>query len=436
MIMVDQALEKRKKAGNPVRVAMVGAGFMGRAIAHNLLTGVPGMDLVAIANRSLEGARRAYREAGFDSIVTAETREELERAVASGRHAVTEDAMLVCEADGIEAIIEVTGQVEFGAQVTLKATEHGKHVILMNAELDATLGPILKVYADRAGVVLTDTDGDEPGVAMNLYRFVKTMGYQPVAAGNIKGLIDHYRTPETQKAFAAKYNQSARMVTSFADGTKLSLECAILANATGFHVGKRGMYGPSCADVREAATLFPVDQLLNGGLVDYVLGAEPRTGAWLLVYYEHPTKKFYLDLFKMGAGPFYCFYTPYHLPPLQLPSSVARAVLFHDATVTPLGAPVCDVITAAKRDLKAGEVLDGIGGFTTYGLIENSEVCQKMDMLPMGLAEGCRLERDVPKDEILSYADVVLPEGRLVDKLRTEQNHYFAPAARVQSIGR
>lgn len=436
MIMVDQALEKRKQAGNPVRVAMIGAGFMGRAIALNILTGVPGMDLVAIANRSLDGARRAYREAGVDSVVTAETREELERAIASGKHAVTEDAMLVCEAAGIEAIIEVTGQVEFGAHVTLKAIENGKHVILMNAELDATLGPILKVYADRAGVVLTDTDGDEPGVAMNLYRFVKTMGYQPVAAGNIKGLIDHYRTPDTQRAFAAKYNQSAHMVTSFADGTKISLECTILANATGFHVGKRGMYGPSCADVREAATLFPADQLLNGGLVDYVLGAEPRTGAWVLGYTDHPTKKFYLDLFKMGSGPFYCFYTPYHLPPLQLPSSVARAVLFHDATVAPLGAPVCDVITAAKRDLKAGEVLDGIGGFTSYGLIENSDVCQTMDMLPMGLSQGCRLKRDIPKDEILGYADVVLPEGRLVDKLRAEQNRYFVPAARVQSIGR
>ncbi len=436
MIMVDQALEKRKQAGNPVRVAMVGAGFMGRAIALNILTGVPGMDLVAIANRSLDGARRAYCEAGIDSVVTADNRQDLERAIASGKHAVTEDARLVCEAEGIEAIIEVTGQVEFGAHVTVKAIENGKHVILMNAELDATLGPILKVYADRAGVVLTDTDGDEPGVAMNLYRFVKTMGYQPVAAGNIKGLIDHYRTPDTQRAFAAKYNQSAHMVTSFADGTKISLECTILANATGFRVGKRGMYGPSCADVREAATLFPADQLLNGGLVDYVLGAEPRTGAWVLGYTEHPTKKFYLDLFKMGAGPFYCFYTPYHLPPLQLPSSVARAVLFHDATVAPLGAPVCDVITAAKRDLKAGEVLDGIGGFTSYGLIENSDICQTMDMLPMGLSQGCRLKRDVPKDEILRYADVVLPEGRLVDKLRAEQNHYFVPAARVQSIGR
>ena len=436
MILVDAELEKRQSAGNPVRVAMVGSGFMGRAIALNIISGNPGMELVAIANRSLEGARRAYREAGVDSVQAVETIAELEQAIRAGQCAITEDAMLVCQAEGIEAIVEVTGQVEFGAHVTLKAIENGKHIILMNAELDATLGPILKVYADRAGVVLTDTDGDEPGVAMNLYRFVKTMGYQPVAAGNIKGLIDHYRTPDTQREFAAKYNQSARMVTSFADGTKLSLEETILANATGFRVGKRGMYGPSCADVRDTPKLFPPEQLLNGGLVDYVLGAEPRTGAWVLGYTEHPVKKFYLDLFKLGTGPFYCFYTPYHLPPLQLPSTVARAVLFHDATVAPIGAPVCGVLTTAKRDLKTGEVLDGIGGFMTYGLIDNADVFQTEDLLPMGLSEGCRLIRDVPKDQALQYTDVVLPAGRLCDKLRAEQNSYFSSTVAARSSGR
>jgi predicted homoserine dehydrogenase-like protein len=436
MIIVDTALEKRQAAGNPVRVAMIGAGFMGRAIALNILTGVPGMQLVAIANRSLEGARRAYRESGIDSVREVETVAQMEAAISAGEYAITQDPMLACKAGNIEAVIDVTGQVELGARCALTAFDHGKHVILMNAELDATLGPILKVRADRAGVVLTDTDGDEPGVAMNLVRFVKTMGYKPVAAGNIKGMIDHYRTPDTQRAFAAKYNQSAHMVTSFADGTKLSLEETILANATGFRVGKRGMYGPTCADVRETATLFPAEQLLNGGLVDYVLGAEPRTGAWVLGYTDHPVKTFYLDLFKLGSGPFFCFYTPYHLPPLQLPSSVARAVLFHDATVTPIGAPVCGVLTVAKRDLKAGEVLDGIGGFMTYGDIDNHEVFLAEDLLPMGLSEGCRLKNDLPKDKAISYADVVLPAGRLCDQLRAEQNEHFAPSLTAQVAGR
>jgi predicted homoserine dehydrogenase-like protein len=128
----------------------------------------------------------------------------------------------------------------------------------------------------------------------------------------------------------------------------------------------------------------------------------------------------------MGEGPLYVFYTPYHLCHFEVPQTVARAVLFKDAALTPIGGPVVDVITIAKRDLKVSEVLDGIGGFTCYGVTENSEVCQSENMLPMGLSEGCRLKRDIQKDQVLTYADVELPENRLCDKLRAEQNDCFA----------
>jgi predicted homoserine dehydrogenase-like protein len=428
MIIVDKALEKRQQEGNPVRVAMVGAGYMGRGIALQILTAIIGMRLVAISNRTLSEAERAYREAGADSVKTVETGAQLEEAIARGRYAITDDAMLLCQAEGIDAVIEATGEVEFGAHVVLKAIENGKHIILMNAELDATVGPILKVYADRAGVVITNADGDQPGVVMNLFRFVKTIGYKPVLAGNIKGLQDHYRTPKTQAAFAAKHNQKPRLITSFADGTKISMEMAVVANATGFGVGQRGMYGPRCTHVTEALNLFPMDQLLNGGLVDFVLGAEPGPGVFVLGYNEHPIKQQYMKYFKMGDGPLYVFYTPYHLPHLEVPLTVARAVLFQDAAVAPIAGPVCDVITVAKRDLKTGEVLDGIGGFTCYGMIENSEVCQSENLLPMGLSEGCRLKKDIPKDQVIAYADAELPEGRLCDKLRAEQTAHFAPS--------
>jgi predicted homoserine dehydrogenase-like protein len=323
-------------------------------------------------------------------------------------------------------LVEVTGTIEFGAHVALKAIEGGKHVVLMNAELGATLGPILKVYAGRAGVVITDSDGDQPGVIMNLYRFVKAIGCNPVMAGNIKGLHDPYRTPETQRAYAAKYHQKPRMVTSFADGTKISMEMAVVANGTGFKVGRRGMYGPHCTHVRDTLTLFPMDQLLDGGLVDYVVGAEPAPGVFVLGYNDHPIQQRYLKYYKMGDGPLYVFYTPYHLCHLEVPMTVARAVLFRDAALSPLGGPVCDVVTTAKRDLEAGEVLDGIGGFTSYGLLENSDICQGDDLLPMGLSQGCRLLQDISKDQVITYADVQLPEGRLCDKLWAEQNSYFA----------
>lgn len=434
MIIVDKALEKRQQEGNPVRVAMVGAGYMGRGIALQILTAIVGMRLVAISNRSLSEAERAYREAGADSVKAVETVAQLEEAIAQGQYAITDDAMLLCQAEGIDAVIEATGEVEFGAHVTSKAIEHGKHMILMNAELDATVGPILKVYADRAGVIITNADGDQPGVVMNLLRFVKTIGYNPVLAGNIKGLQDHYRTPKTQAAFAAKHNQKPRLITSFADGTKISMEMAVVANATGFRVGQRGMYGPRCTHVAEALNLFPMDQLLHGGLVDFVLGAEPGPGVFVLGYNEHPVKQQYMKYFKMGDGPLYVFYTPYHLPHLEVPLTVARAVLFQDAAVAPLAGPMCDVVTVAKRDLTAGEVLDGIGGFTCYGMIENSDVCQTENLLPMGLSHGCRLKRDVPRDQALTYADVQLPEGRLCDKLRAEQTAYFAPSKTIAAV--
>jgi predicted homoserine dehydrogenase-like protein len=429
MIIVDRALQQRHEAGNPVRVAMIGAGFMGRGIALQICNFVPGMELVAISNRHLDGARRAYTEAGVEKIQTVETVGQLEEAVRSGVPAITEDAMLLCEAEGIDAIIEVTGAIDFGAEVVLKAIGHGKHVVIMNAELDGTIGPILKTYADKAGVVLTNADGDQPGVIMNLYRFVKGIGVKPVLCGNIKGLQDPYRNPTTQEGFARKWGQKAHMVTSFADGTKISFEQAIVANATGMRVAKRGMYGPTVPSgtfIKEAVNWYPLEALIEGpGVVDYVVGAEPGPGVFVLGTHDHPVQKHYLNLYKLGEGPLYCFYTPYHLCHFEVHNTVARAVLFNDAAITPLGAPLVDVVATAKTDLKAGQVLDGMGYYMTYGQAENSDVAYAEKLLPMGLAEGCRLKRDIPKDYVLTYDDVELPEGRVCDRLRAEQNEYF-----------
>lgn len=425
MVIVDSALEKRYREGNPVRVALVGAGYMGRGIALEIISAMPGMKLVAVCNRHIARAEQAYQEAGVDSYRAVSTVAELEEAVRDGRYAVTEDPMVLCRAGNIEAIIDATGEIELGAQVATESILHGKHIILMNAELDATIGPILKVYADRAGVVYTYTDGDEPGVAMNLYRFVKSIGYRPVLMGQIKGFLDRYRNPETQRGFAEKHKQKAAMVASFADGSKLCLESTLMANATGLAPGIRGMFGHQCAHVKDLLKLFTSEQLLSGGLVDFALGAEPHTGGFVVGYNDHPVKKAYMQYFKMGDGPFYMFYTPYHLPHLQLPLTVARAVLFKDATLAPMGGPVCDTGAFAKRDLKAGETLDGMGGFTCYGLIDTYEVCQREEFLPMALSQGCRLKRDIPKDAGIKCSDVEFPPGRLCDKLRSEQTDYF-----------
>jgi predicted homoserine dehydrogenase-like protein len=427
---VDTALREREATGHPIRVGMVGAGATGRAIALQLATPAPGIRLMAIANRTPEHGERAFREAGIMKWGRAGSAREAETAIASRLPVLTDDPSVLTACDALDVLVEVTGTIEPAARTVLEAFNHGKHVVLVNAELDSLLGPILKAKADRAGVVVTHTDGDEPGVAMTLLRYLRSLGLRPVAAGNIKGMVDYYRTPETQRTFAEKNDQDARKVTSFADATKLSMEATVLANATGFHAGRRGMYGPACSYVREIANLLPAEQMLSAGLVDYALGAAPHTGAFVIVHEESPLKKVQLAYYKLGDGPFYVFYTPFHLPHIQIASTIGRVFIHRDPTVAPIGGPVCEVVAVAKRDLKAGERLDGIGGFCTYGLIDNTAAARGMAALPIGLSDGCVLRRDVSKDNVLSFDDVEALAGGLVEELWREQNARWPVATR------
>lgn len=433
MIIVDRALEARAESGNPIRVGLVGAGALGAALTRQMIEFSGGMRLVAIANRHIEAARAAYSGAGIDSVATVTSPSALDGAISRGGYAVTDDAEILCQAHGIDAVVEATGTVEFGARVALEAIRCGKHVVLVNAELDGTVGPILKHYADRAGVIITGCDGDQPGAEMNLYRYVRAIGLTPLVCGNIKGLEDHHRTPKTQEAFATRWGQKPYMVTSFADGTKISFEQAVVANATGMRVAKRGMTGHQFDGyIPEMTNVYDADQLIAwGGIVDYVVGAKPGGGVYVIATTDDPKRRFQLEMYKMGPGPLYCFHTPFHLCEFEIPTSVARAVLFRDATVAPLGTPAVEVVATAKRDLKAGEVLDGYGRYTTYGQCENADVSDAQRLLPIGIAEGCRLTRDVSKDQVLTYDDVGLPPDRFSDRLRAEQAAHFNAIARA-----
>lgn len=428
---VDTVLRKLESVNRPIRVALVGAGATGRAIALQLGTPVPGIRLVAIANRTVTHAERALREAGVTPWARIESSREAEVKIGSGVPVVTDDPLLLTACDAVDMVVEVTGTVDAAAGVVLDAFAHGKHVVLVNAELDSLIGPILKAKADEAGVIVTHTDGDEPGVALTLLRYLRGLGLRIVGAGNIKGMVDYYRTPATQKAFAEKHDQDVKKVTSFADSTKLSMEATVIANATGFHVGRRGMYGPACKEVREVAALLPGEQLLTTGLVDYALGAAPHTGAFVIVHEESPLKKVQLAYYKLGDGPFYVFYTPFHLPHLQIASTIGRAFIDRDATVAPLAGPVCEVVAVAKRDLKAGERLDGVGGYCAYGLIDNTSSARRMNALPIALSENRVLRRDIAKDDVLRFSDVdAIAEG-IVWKLWQEQNERWPTAAAV-----
>lgn len=435
MIIVDTALAKRQAEGNPIRVGMIGAGFQASGIALQIVTATPGMRLCAIANRNVEAAADVYAQTGLEP-VGCDTQGELEAAIAAGQPAATQDAIALARAEGLDAIIEATGSIEFAAHAVLAALEGSKHVIQMNAELDGTIGPILKAKADAAGVIYTFSDGDQPGVQMNLQRFASGLGVKPVLCGNIKGLHDPYRTPATQEAFAKRWGQKPAMVASFADGTKISFEQAIVANATGMQVARRGMLGPDFSGGDPGAPPVPVEQTVAAfepyldptgpGLVDYVVGARPGPGVFVLGVLEHPRQRHYLELYKMGKGPYYCFYTPYHLCHFEVPTSVARAVLFDDPVLTPQGGPRVGVVAMAKKALSAGETIDDLGGFEVYGVAENMDAVRRENLLPIGLALGCRLTRPVEKDVPLTFDDVSIPDGRLVDRLYAEQEGMFA----------
>ena len=356
MHLIDAALKQRVNDNRPIRVGMIGSGFMARGIALQLSRYVKGFQLLGISNRKLDSAQECFAQAGVLNTKVADSVTEFDRNVSEHAPSVMSDPYILCDSENVEVILEVTGTVEFGAQVVCRAIEQGKHVVMMNAELDGTLGPLLKKKADARGVVITNVDGDQPGVTMNLFRFVKGLGFSPKLCGNIKGLQDPYRTPSTQKSFAERWKQKPEMVTSFADGSKISFEQAIVANATNMCVDIRGMHGPvveNGSHINDSPNWFPESVAESStGIVDYVVGAEPGPGVFVLGIHNDTAQQHYLELYKMGTGPLYCFYTPYHLCHFEVHNTIARAVLFGDATIAAEFGPQVDVIAVAKRRLK------------------------------------------------------------------------------------
>lgn len=436
MIIVDNALEAREAEGRPIRVALIGAGFISQGLANHIVHTTPGMRLVGVFNRRVQRAFDLCQYAAVGDVVAPTTQQEVDLAIQEGKVVATDDAYLLARSTGVDVLVDVTGSVEFGARVAFEAFRNKKDVVLLNAEIDATIGPILQTYAQAQGVILSACDGDEPGLQINLYRWVKGLGLTPRVIGNIKGLQDPYRNPTTQKGFAEKWGQNPAMVTSFADGSKISFEQAIVANATGFVVRSRGMSrGMEYKDdVMKIGKLYDFEETRKlGGIVDYVVGT-PLTKIYVLAEHPDPKQQHYLSLYKMGDGPLYPFFLPYHLVHFEVPTAIARVAIFRDSVAKPLGGPVVEVCAVAKRDLKSGEILDDYGMYMTYGEAVNAdEMCSKK-YLPEGLVEGCVLTRDISKDSVITYKDVTLPPNRLADQLRAEQYRRFRGETWLEEI--
>ena len=427
MIIVDTALRESERTGRPVRVGVFGAGSMARGFVNQVTNAMPGMVVAAISNRTVGRAVDAYRYAGAPAPVVVDDLVALDAAVAASRPVVTDNPVLLAQCEQIDCLIDITGAMEFGAAIALEAIANGKHMVLMNAAIDATIGPILHDRARAAGVIFTCVDGDRAGAQMNLYRSVQSLGMVPRVLGAVKGLHDEYRTPTTEAGSAERWNQTVTVATSSADGSSVNFEQCIVANATGFTVAQRGMLRyDHRGHVDELTTRYDLDMLRGvGGIVEFVVGAKPAGGVFCLAEQPDARQLQYLERYTMGTGPLYSFFHPYHLCHLEAPLTVARVVLFGDACGQPLAGPTVEVIAVAKRDLRAGETLDSYGQYTTYGQSEKAAVVQRERLIPEGLVAGCRLVRDVPRDTTLRWDDVVAPSDQLAHRLYAEQQRRF-----------
>jgi len=417
-------LGRRQQFGRIIKVAVSGIGSMGRGIALQLRA-MPGLEPCILVNRTVERALEAWVLAGAarEEIVVTDDPRLLEIAVEQGLPCVCRDPESAVAVTGVEVFVEATGTVGPAARAVLRAIAARKHVVVMNAELDGTIGCYLAERARQQGVVYSYADGDQPGVLMRLLEWVGLHGFEIVAAVNCKGFLDVRATPDSCGEWAQRMQTSPQMVCAFTDGTKMNLENAVVANATGLVPDVRGMHGVKTTQ-RDAVRDFGAT-LSRTGLVDYSLGGDFAGGVFVIGRSSDWDRVgHYFDYLKMGRGPDYMFLRPYHLCHLETPLTVAEAVLYREPTIAPRGAPVAEVVAMAKRNISQGEVLDGIGGWTVYGQVDT--VDRAREFLPVGLAEGAVLTRSVAAGEPIPLAAVEFPSGDYMLNLRHLQDTLFS----------
>jgi len=423
------------REGRPVRVGLVGAGQMGTGLVAQVER-IAGMQVVAIADVRLEAADAAYGRAGIGDAVHGNDPGKLAEAVRAGRRVAVPDARLLTELP-IDVVVEATGVPDVGAEVAFRALLAGKDVALLNVETDVTIGYLLAALARRAGLVYTVCRGDEPTEAKKLVDYARDLSFEVVCAGKGKNNpMDPAATPGSLAAEAAAKRMNPKMLCSFVDGSKAMIEMAALANATGLEVSTRGMYGPRTT-VPELASVFRprVDGgiLDRSGVVDYCTGPV-APGVFVTVRSDDPTIVDEMSYLSMGPGPYFALYRPYHLASIEAPLSVAEAVLDRTPSLQP-AAWMAEVCAAAKRPLRAGELIDGIGGETVYGVIDSAATARAEGLVPIGLLSGARVVRDVSLGAVLTAADVEIDESATIAVLRRLQDRLLAGEVGAGELG-
>lgn len=407
-----QDLLQRRREGRPIRTAVVGAGQMGSGMIAQIAT-IPGMNVKGICDIRLDLAEKA-RDIYLD--YSAYPHQVL----------VSTDFRDIIRDPEVDVVVEATGLTEVGAQVAMEALLARKHLVLLNVEVDVTIGPMMKKLFDAAGLIYSGSDGDEPAVTYALYEFAKTMGLKILVAGKGKNnKLQPYANPDSAREEAQAKGMNPAMLAAFQDGTKTMAEMNLLSNATGFLPDVAGMHGIAAdldGTVEKLRTKEEGGILSSYGVVEYVDGLAP--GVFLIVQGQNPQVAQEMNyLLKKGERDHHILYRPFHLASLETPRTIAKAALYHTAAIAPLGGPVSDTVAVAKKDIAAGEALDGIGGYCVRGFLEKHTETMEKGHVPVGLITGKVLaKRDIPKDTILTKEDIALDSEAMVCRIRALQD--------------
>ncbi len=404
-------LQKDLSIHGPIRIAVVGAGLMGSGLVAQLKT-FENIDVVLWSSRGEEALLDKAKDVGLneDAYGFTSEKETARGLLKEGKMVLTTNNALAWELEDVDAICDCTGNTEAGAQLNENGLNAGKHIISFNVECDVL--------------------GDEPGAIMELYNFARFLGFRVVAAGKGKNNpMNVEATPETLKDEAEKKGVSPRMLTSFVDATNTMIELNSVANATGLLPDEGGCVGIH-ADIKELnKKLLTKDmggEMNRRGTVNFVHGIAP--GVFVSVECDEPVIQREMPYLSMGDGPNYILYRPYHLTNIETPLTIAKAVLYNEATIAPEKGYVAHTVAVAKKDMEAGEPVQGIGSDTAYGTLVEADRAYDENLLPIGLLVGeAKLRRPVKKGQMISLEDVALDEESLLVKLfMAEHGRFYA----------
>ena len=414
MTLYGQLLERQKEQDS-IRVGVIGAGQMGRGMVAQIST-IPGMIVTGISDLNIDAANAA--KDAFNS--SSEEKVEI---------LTTTDFKEVINNENVDVIVEATGVPEVGAKVCLECLLAHKNIVLLNVEIDITIGSLMHKLFKSAGLVYTGSAGDEPAEVVSLYEFAKSMGMEVLVAGKGKNnKLKVHANPDTAKEEAESKNMNAHMLAAFQDGTKTMAEMNLLSNAIGFKPDIKGMHGISGdldSTVDQLSTKEEGGVLSQYGVVEYVDGLAP--GVFVIVKGQNEGVVEELNyLMKKGDKDRHILYRPFHLASLETPLTVAKVALNNDTSIVPLGVPVSDTVAFTKKDIKKGEKIDGIGGYCVRGLLETHEECLKENHIPIGLIAGNTIAKeDIPADSFLTLDNTELDTTTTVYKLRKLQDEFI-----------